>query len=181
METNTSRMVSLNGSNYNVWKWKKEDLLYVKGFHLSVFSNEKLDRKSDEEWVCCIDKFVVTFVKWVDDNVLNHVSSVTHARSLWTNLEELYARKMGNNKSFLFKQLISLKYSNDSPMTDHLNTFQWILNQLSAMNLTFDDEVQDLWLLGTLPNSWETFWTSLSNSVLLWMVSSRWTWLKVIC
>jgi hypothetical protein len=43
-------MVSLNGSNYNVWKGKMEDLLYVKGFHLPVFSSEKPDGKSDEEW-----------------------------------------------------------------------------------------------------------------------------------
>ncbi|WJX13388.1 hypothetical protein P8452_03779 [Trifolium repens] len=102
--------------------------------------------------------------QWVDDNVLNHVSSVTHARSLWIKLEELYARKTGNNKLFLFKQLMSLKYSDGSPMTDHLNTFQGILNQLSEMKLSFDDEIQGLWLLGTLPNSWETFRTSLSNS-----------------
>ncbi|WJX62730.1 hypothetical protein P8452_47694 [Trifolium repens] len=60
METNTTRMISLNGSNYNVWKGKMEDLLYVKGFHLPVFSNEKPEGKRDEEWTC-IDKFVVTF------------------------------------------------------------------------------------------------------------------------
>ena len=31
------------------------------------------------------------------------------------------------------------------------------------MNLNFYEEIQGLWLLGTLPNSWETFRTSLSN------------------
>ena len=58
---------------------------------------------------------------------------------------------------------MSLKYQDGSPMTDHLNAFQGILNQLAAMNITFDNEVQGLWLLGTLPNSWETFRMSLSN------------------
>ncbi|WJX48823.1 hypothetical protein P8452_35337 [Trifolium repens] len=164
MKTNTTRMISLNGSNYNVWKGKMEDLLYVKGFHLPVFSNEKPEGKSDEEWTLLHRQVCGYIRQWVDDNVLNHVSSVTHARSLWIKLEELYARKTGNNKLFLFKQLMSLKYSDGSPMTDHLNTFQGILNQLSEMKLTFDDEIQGLWLLGTLPNSWETFRTSLSNS-----------------
>lgn len=89
----------------------------------------------------------------MDDNVLNHVSTVTHARSLWTKLEELYARKLGNNELFLFKKLMSLRYSDGSLMNDHSNTFQGILNQLSIMNLTFDDEIQVLWLLVTLPNS----------------------------
>ncbi|KAL6328283.1 hypothetical protein AAG906_034426 [Vitis piasezkii] len=32
------------------------------------------------------------------------------------------------------------------------------------MNIKFEEEVQGLWLLGTLPDSWETFRTSLSNS-----------------
>ena len=34
------------------------------------------------------------------------------------------------------------------------------------MNIKFEEEVQGLWLLGTLSDSWETFKTSLSNSAL---------------
>ena len=49
-------------------------------------------------------------------------------------------------------------------MTDHLNTFQGINNQLAGMNIKFEEEVQGLRLLGTLSDSWETFRTSLSNS-----------------
>ena len=49
MEVNTARMVNLNGSNYQIWRGKMEDLLYVKGFHLPVFSTEKPEGKSDEE------------------------------------------------------------------------------------------------------------------------------------
>ncbi|GAA0163451.1 hypothetical protein LIER_43644 [Lithospermum erythrorhizon] len=139
-----------------------EDLFYVKGFHLPVFSIEKPDGK--DEWSLLHRQFCGYIRQWVDDNVLNHVSSVTHALSLWTKLEELYARKTGNNKLFLFKQLMSSKYSDGSPMTDHLNNFQGIINQLSVMNLAFDDEIQGLWLHDTLLNSWETFRTSLSNS-----------------
>ena len=121
-------MVSLNGSNYNVWKEKMEDLFYVKGFHLSVFSNEKPDGNSDEEWTL-LHKQVNGYIRqWVDDNVLKHVSSVNHARSLWTKLKDLYARNTENNKLFLFKQLMSLRYNDVSPITDHLNTFQENLN-----------------------------------------------------
>ena len=65
---------------------------------------------------------------------------------------------------FLIKQMLSLKYHDGSPMTDHLNNFQGIMNQLSAMGIKFDEEIQGLLLLGSLPDSWETFRTSLSNS-----------------
>ena len=102
--------------------------------------------------------------QWVDDNVLNHIVGETHARALWTKLEELYARKTGNNKMFLIKQLLALKYTDGKSMTDHLNNFQGIMNQLSAMGIKFDEEIQGLLLLGSLPDSWEILRTSLSNS-----------------
>lgn len=102
--------------------------------------------------------------QWVDDNVLNHISGETHARTLWNKLEQLYARKTGNNKLFLIKQMMRLKYNDGSSITDHLNAFQGIINQLAGMGIKFEDEIQGLWLLGTLPDSWETFRTSLSNS-----------------
>ena len=69
-------------------------------------------------------------------------------------VEQLYARK----------KMISLKYLDGTPMIDHLNTFQGIINQLVGMNIKFEEEVQGLWLLGTLSDSWETFKTSLSSS-----------------
>lgn len=154
MEVNTSRMISLNGSNYNVWKRKMEDLLYVKGFHVPVFSTEKPERKSDEEWNLLHRQVCEYIRQWVDDNELNHVSKVSNARTLWTALEELYAKKTGNNKLFLIKQMMSLKYDDGSSMADHLNAFQGIMNQLATMSISFDDEIQALWLLATLQNSW---------------------------
>ena len=59
---------------------------------------------------------------------------------------------------------MSLKYQDEIAMTDHLKIFQRIINQLTRMNIKFEDEVQGLWLLSTLSDSWETFRTSLSNS-----------------
>ena len=89
----------------------------------------------------------------VDDNIYNHVSEETHARSLWNKLEQLYARKTGNNKLFLIQKLIGLKYKDETPLSDHLNAYQGILNQLARMNIKFEDKVHRLWLLGTLPDS----------------------------
>ncbi|CAA0810587.1 Unknown protein [Striga hermonthica] len=53
METNTSRMVTLNGSNYHVWKGKMEDLLYVKDYYLPVFTDKKPSDKTNKEWELC--------------------------------------------------------------------------------------------------------------------------------
>ena len=89
--------------------------------------------------------------QWVDDNVLNHIIEETHARTLWQKVEELYARKEGTNKMFLIKKLICLRYKEGTPIADHVNEFQGIINQLSSMGITFEDEVRALLLLGSLP------------------------------
>ncbi|TXG57032.1 hypothetical protein EZV62_018345 [Acer yangbiense] len=164
MEVNKSRMINLNGSNYHVWKGKMEDLLYVKDYYLPVFAEQKPEDKTDDEWTILHRQVCGYIRQWVDDNVYNHVSEETHARSLWNKLEQLYARKTGNNKLFLIKKMLGLKYRDGTPLSDHLNAYQGILNQLAGMNIKFEDEVQGLWLLGTLPDSWETFRTSVCNS-----------------
>jgi len=49
MEAN-AKMVALNGTNYHLWKGKMKDLLFVKKLHLLVFTTQKLDSMSEEEW-----------------------------------------------------------------------------------------------------------------------------------
>ncbi|KAI9173560.1 hypothetical protein LWI28_003145 [Acer negundo] len=76
----------------------------------------------------------------------------------------LHRQKNGNDKLFLIKKLIGLKYKDETPLSYHLNAYQGIPNQLAEMNIKFENEVHGLWLLGILPDSWETFRTSVSNS-----------------
>ncbi|RDX68494.1 hypothetical protein CR513_52511, partial [Mucuna pruriens] len=37
MKGNTNRVVSLNNTNYHLWKGKMKDLLFVKKMHLPIF------------------------------------------------------------------------------------------------------------------------------------------------
>ncbi|CAM8885310.1 unnamed protein product [Rhodiola kirilowii] len=164
MEANTRRMVNLNGSNYHGWKGKMEDLLYMNDYYLPVFTTDKPEKKTNEEWKIPHRQVCGFILQWVDDNVLNHISGETNAHTLWKKLQQLNERKTGNSKLFLIKQMMRLKYHDGTPITNHLNAFQGIINQLAGMGIKFDDEIQGLWLLGTLLDSWETFRTSLSNS-----------------
>ena len=62
MEANSSRMVTLNGVNYVIWKEKMEDLLYVKNFYKPVFTIVNPDNKTDEEWNL-LHKHVCGFIR----------------------------------------------------------------------------------------------------------------------
>lgn len=90
--------------------------------------------------VCCIDKFVDVLGS-VDDNVLNHISGRTHACTLWSKVEQLYARKTRHNRMLLIKQMMASRYQDGTPLTDHLNTFQGIINKLVGIGIKFNDEI----------------------------------------
>ena len=122
-----SKMVCLNERNYNIWKSKMKDLLFVKKMHLPIFSETHGYKK-----------------QWVEDNVHNHIVNETHARTLWEKLEMPYASKTGNNKLFLLKKLMTFKYEETCSILYHINDFQGILDQLSGMVVNFDDEIQRL-------------------------------------
>ncbi|GAB2286824.1 hypothetical protein Dimus_039794 [Dionaea muscipula] len=122
MEVNHSHMITLNGGNFHIWRGKMEDLLYVKQLNLPVFG-EKPTAKTAEEWTMLHRQVCGYIRQWVDDNVLNHICDIMDAKTLWTKLEELYARKTGNNKMFLIHKLMLLRYDDSSPILDHLNIF----------------------------------------------------------
>ncbi|RDX79957.1 hypothetical protein CR513_39555, partial [Mucuna pruriens] len=55
-------------------------------------------------------------------------------------------------------------FKEDTSLSDHLNEFQGIIDQMSRMGIKFEDEILGLLLLNSLPESWETFKVSITNS-----------------
>ena len=141
-----------------------KDFLFVKKLHLPVFASKEPESIEDEDWELEQLQICGYIRQWVEDNVRNHIVNETNAKSLWEKLETLYASKTVNNKLFLLKQLMNIRYKEGRPISDHINDFEGVLDQLSGMSVKFDEEIQGLWLLNTLPDSWENLRVSLTNS-----------------
>jgi hypothetical protein len=58
-----------------------------------------------------------------------------------------------------------MKMSEGGSVVDHLNEFNMVTNQLSYVKVDFDDEVRDLLILCSLPESWNNLVMVVSNSV----------------
>ncbi|MGV7994802.1 hypothetical protein PJP12_29450, partial [Mycobacterium kansasii] len=86
-------MISLNGSNWTLWKAKMEDLLYCKDPYSPILGiSAKSKDMSDDDWKK-MDRKAVGFIRqWLDDSVFHHVSTETSAAGLWLKLEGLYER-----------------------------------------------------------------------------------------
>ena len=142
-----------------------EDLLYCKDLYLPLRGDvAKPQEKSDVDWSILHRKTVGYIRQWVDQSVYHHVAQETRADVLWKKLESMYERQTALNKTSLIRRVVNLKYREGSNMTEHLNDFQGLVNQLTAMKLVLEDEIQALLLLSSLPESWETLVVSVSNS-----------------
>jgi hypothetical protein len=68
-------------------------------------------------------------------------------------LDRLYEKPLTSNKVFQMKRLFNLKMSEGGSVTNHLNEFNTVTNQLSSIKVTFDDEVRALLILCSFPES----------------------------
>ena len=68
-------------------------------------------------------------------------------------LSSMYEKLSANNKVYMMKKLFNLKKAEVTPVAQHLNELNTITNQLSTVEIKFDDEVHTLIFLASLPNS----------------------------
>jgi len=80
-------------------------------------------------------------------------------------LEETFAKESAQNKVFVIRDFVNLKYKDGEDASVHVNELQEFLNQLSLMNLKLADEMQAPILLSSLSYSWEILVVLLSNSI----------------
>ena len=79
-------------------------------------------------------------------------------------LSSMYEKPLANNKVHLMKKLFNLKMVEGTSVAQHLNEFNTITNQLSFVEIDFDDEIRAVIVLASLPNSWEAMRMVVSNS-----------------
>ncbi|RVW41057.1 Retrovirus-related Pol polyprotein from transposon TNT 1-94 [Vitis vinifera] len=79
-------------------------------------------------------------------------------------LSGMYEKPSANNKVHLMKKLFNLKMAENASVAQNLNEFNTITNQLSSIEIDFDDEIRALIVLASLPNSWKAMRMAVTNS-----------------
>ncbi|MCO5549225.1 hypothetical protein L7F22_002691 [Adiantum nelumboides] len=103
---------------------------------------------------------MLTLAESVYFNVADEVS----VYDAWTKLSDLYEMQSASSQVYWLKKLVDLKMKEGTPMSNDQNEFNTIYSQLSAQGVRFDEPVRAIFLLITLPESWNTFGIALSNS-----------------
>eukprot|EP00253_Pinus_taeda_P030297 PITA_30297 len=113
-----------------------EDLLVDKDQWIAVDLSTKPTRVTNEEWRKLDRKAKSTIRLCVSDSVLLNVSGEPTAKALWDKSGTLYQSKSMVNKLFLRKKLYNLRMKDGESVTENLNVFNTVFDEIVSALLT---------------------------------------------
>jgi hypothetical protein len=116
-----------NGSNFELWKVKMEDLLEDRDLWQVASLDVRPAKISQAYWELKDRKANGLIRLCLVDSVLLNVLDEKTANSLWTRLGFVYQAKSLVNKFLLKKKLYSLKMEEGGSVTEHLNAFNFLV------------------------------------------------------
>ena len=139
-----------------------ENYVYGKNLHLSLL-REKPTTMKDDEWTF-LDREVLGVIKLtLSRSVIHNVEKEKTTADLMKALFSIYEKPSTNNKMYLMKKIFNLKMAENASIAQYLNEFNTITNQLSSVEIDFDNEIRALIILASWPNSWDAMRMAISN------------------
>ena len=150
-------------TEFRYWRMQIEDYLYGRKLHLPLLGTKHKTMKV-QEWAF-LDKQALGVIRLILSRFVAHnvVKEKTIA-NLMKALSDMYEKPSANNKVHLMKKLFKLKMAKNALVAQYLNEFNTITNQLSQVEIDFNDEIRALIVLASLPNNWEAMRMTVSNS-----------------
>ena len=127
-----------DGTDFAYWRMQIEDYLYGKKLHLPLLGKKPETMKDEDRNL--LDRQVLgvirlTLSRSVAHNVVKEKTTV----DLMKALSSIYEKPLANNKVYLMKKLFNLKKAEGIPVALHLKEFNTITNQLSLVEIEFDE------------------------------------------
>ncbi|VFQ69101.1 unnamed protein product [Cuscuta campestris] len=145
------KIEKFDGSDFGFWKMQIKDVLYQKELYQTLLG-EKPEKMSDADWVILDMKALgvvrLSLAKSVAFNIVNE----TATRGLMKAFSNMYEKPSAVNNMFLISQLVNTRMREGASVTIHINQFNLVITRLVSVGIKFDDELQALLLLSSLPD-----------------------------
>ncbi|VFQ67109.1 unnamed protein product [Cuscuta campestris] len=157
------RIEKFDGIDFSWWKMQIEDLLVQKD--LDVVLGDKPEKMSDADWASLDRKAMSVIRLSLTKNVAFNILKEKTVKGIMDALSNMYEKPYAANKVFLIRELVNTRMREGTLVTEHINKLNSILARLASVGIKFDDEVQALLLLSSLPDSWSGTVTAVTGSV----------------
>jgi len=151
----TTRYVieKFNGKNFSLWKLKMKAILRKDNCLATI--EEKPVGITDQKWKEIYNNAIANLHLALADTVLSSIVEKTTAKEIWDTLTSLYEVKSLHTRIFLKRKLHTLRMSESTSVTDHINNLNTLFAQLSVVDFNIiENECAEL-LLQSLPDSYE--------------------------
>jgi len=145
-------------SNYNAWRFRIMRILKEKDLLPAIGDSTVSSTKDDQA-------FTIITLK-IKDSQIQYIQNATTAKEAWAALKEVHQGIGLSGKMVLMQRLWALKMSQGQDMSQYLNNFGELANQLEGLT-TERKEVDDGELLNiltlSLPESYEALVMALQS------------------
>lgn len=152
MEEHRTAMLMLNGTNYQVWKFKTELLLVKEGLWDTV--SEEVPATKSEDWKKLDGRAKATIGLLVENSQVIHIKNLGHAHEYWESLKAIHEKASLGNIVILYKKLWKSHILNKS-MESHIMEVMCVVDELRSLGETVTDKNVIGILLGSLSDEYE--------------------------
>lgn len=161
-ESSKIQIEKFDGKDFGWWKMQIEDLLVQKD--LDAVLGEKPEAMTQAQWEN-LDKKAKAFIRLaLSKDVAFNILKETSTKGIMEALSNMYEKPSAANKVFLIRELVNTRMREGSSVTVHINNLNSILSRHGSVGIKFEDEVQALLLLSSLPDSWSGTVTAVTSS-----------------
>ena len=162
-EIKTVSIVPLTGANYATWKIQCQMALMKEGLWKIVNGSEKAPTERDAltKFNSRKDRALAIVVLSVDTMLVYILGEPTDPVEVWKTLSEQYQKKTWTNHLNLRRRLHSLKLKDGESVQSHVKEMTEIFNELAIVGDTIEDDDRVVYLLASLPESYDVLVTTL--------------------
>ena len=157
-------IVPLTGQNYPTWKLQCRMALMRDGLWGIVSGTETVPAGGADQvskFAARRDRALATIVLAVHPSLLYLVGDPNDPIVVWTTLQNQFQKKTWANKLALRRRLHSLQLRDGESVQDHIKAITEVFNELAIVGDAIDEEDRVVYLLASLPDSFNTLVTAL--------------------
>lgn len=148
----------LGKSDFGLWRIKMRAMLVQQGLVQALKGESDMPTSlSGEQKTEILKKIHSAIILCLGDKALRQVAKEKYVAAVWIKLESLYMTKSLANRLFMKHRLHSFKMKEDLGLSDQVDEFIKILDDLENLEIKLDEEDKALLLLNALPKSYENF------------------------
>ena len=149
-----------SSSNFNLWQQRVYDLLIQQDLSLTL-DGPKPDSVTASDWLRLQRKAASTIRSCLSDSALYHVLGENDPAQLWEKLGKRFASKSMMSKLALKRKLFGLHMAEGTDLSAHIDCFNQLITDLRKIEEEFSEENKVIFLLVSLPDSYDHLVTTL--------------------